>query len=141
MSSQPSCCTADTPLERVAQLMVLQDCGEIPVVEDVDTRVPIGVVTDRDIVCRIVAKGKNPLNHTAESCMSQPVVTVGEDTALQDVLAMMEKHQIRRVPVVNPRGACVGMVAQADIAWAGSNKDVAELVRDVSRDSNDASRG
>jgi CBS domain-containing protein len=53
MTPHPTCGTCDTPLERVAQLMVLQGCGEIPVVEDDQARVPIAVVTDRDIVCRL----------------------------------------------------------------------------------------
>jgi CBS domain-containing protein len=71
----------------VAQLLVLHDCGEIPVVENDADRVPIGVVTDRDSVCRVVARGKNPLDHTADECMSQPVVTVEETTPVRDVAA------------------------------------------------------
>jgi CBS domain-containing protein len=140
MTPHPTCCTPDTSLERVAQLMVLQDCGEIPVVDDEQSRIPIGVVTDRDIVCRILAKGQNPLERTVESCMSQPIITVQEDVSVPDVLATMEKHQIRRVPVVNVRGQCVGMISQADVAWAASRKEVAELVREVSRDTDAASR-
>jgi CBS domain-containing protein len=140
MTAHPTCCTPDTPLERVAQLMVLQDCGEIPVVEGDGNEIPIGVVTDRDIVCRLVARGKNPLEYTAESCMSQPVVTVPEDMSIEDVLATMEKHQIRRVPVVNARGACVGMISQADVAWRAGKKEVAALVREVSRDHDASSR-
>jgi CBS domain-containing protein len=140
MTQYPTCCTPDTPLERVAQLMVLQDCGEIPIVNDEESRLPIAVVTDRDIVCRVVARGKNPLEHTAESCMSQPVITVPEEMAIDDVLATMEKHQIRRVPVVNARGQCVGVISQADIAWRGSKKEVAALVREVSRDTDTPSR-
>jgi CBS domain-containing protein len=140
MTPHPTCCTPDTPLERIAQLMVLQDCGEIPVVEDDRSRIPIGVVTDRDIVCRVVARGKNPLEETAQSCMSQPIITVSEDLLLTDVVSTMEKHQIRRVPVVNARGECVGVISQADVAWTGSKKEVAELVREVSRDSSEPSR-
>jgi CBS domain-containing protein len=140
MTPHPTCCTPDTPLERVAQLMVLQDCGEIPIVDDDESRIPIGVVTDRDIVCRILARGQNPLERTAESCMSQPIITVQDDMSLTDVLGVMERHQIRRVPVVNARGQCVGMISQADVAWTGSRKAVAELVREVSRDTTDASR-
>jgi len=134
MTAHPTCCTPDTPLPRVAQLMVLQNCGEIPVVESDATKKPIGVVTDRDIVCRLIARGKNPSDYTAESCMSQPVVTVTEEMPVDEVIATMERHQIRRVPVVNPRGACVGMVSQADLAWNAGKKAVAELVREVSRD-------
>jgi CBS domain-containing protein len=140
MTSHPTCCTPDTLLERVAQLMVLQDCGEIPIVADEENRIPIAVVTDRDIVCRVVAKGKNPLEYTAEFCMSQPVVTVPEEMVIDDVLATMEKHQIRRVPVVNARGQCVGMISLADMAWRRSKKEVAELVREVSRETSEPSR-
>src|SRR3954471_23570437 len=86
MTPHPSCCTPTTPIERVAQLMVLQDCGEIPVVDDEQSGVPVGVVTDRDIVCRLIARGKNPLEATAESCMSQPVVTAREEMRLDEVL-------------------------------------------------------
>jgi len=140
MTAHPSCCTPETPLDRVAQVMVLQDCGEIPIVENETTRVHVGVVTDRDIVCRIVARGKHPAEHTAEDCMSQPVVTVPEEMPLPDVVATMEKHRIRRVPVVNVRGECVGMISQADVAWAASRRDVAELVREISRDTDAPSR-
>lgn len=140
MTSHPTCCTPDTLLGRVAQIMVLQDCGEIPVVDDETARVPIGVVTDRDIVCRLLARGKNPLEHTAADCMSEPIVTVEETASLGEAVAAMERHQIRRVPVVNARGQCVGVLSQADVAWAGPRDEVADLVREVSRDSNDAAR-
>lgn len=140
MTPHPTCCTPDTPLQRVAQVMVLQDCGEIPVVDDQAARVPVGVITDRDIVCRILARGKNPLEHTAADCMTEPVVTVDEATPLKQAVAVMESHQIRRVPVVNTRGQCVGIVSQADIAWTGGKDDVADLVREVSRDTNEPSR-
>lgn len=79
MTANPACCTAETNLREVAQLMVEHDCGEIPVVANKDTKKPVGVVTDRDIVCRTVAKGTNPLDLTAADCMSQPCVTVTPD--------------------------------------------------------------
>ena len=132
MTTNPASCNPDTPLEQVARLMIQHDCGEIPVI-DTDTQ-PIGVVTDRDIVCRVVAEGKNPKSYTAELCMSQPAVTVQMDATLDDVVSTMEKHQIRRVPVVDELGRFKGMISQADIAWAGKERDVAELVREVSRD-------
>src|SRR5919108_1163055 len=94
MTPDPACCTVNMTLDQVAKMMVQNDCGEIPVVDVNDQ--PIGVITDRDIVCRVVAQGKNPIAHTAESCMSQPVVTVKADDTLEDVVATMEKHQIRR---------------------------------------------
>ena len=138
MTENPACCTPQTPLEQVARLMVQHDCGEIPVL-DPDDQV-VGVVTDRDIVCRVVAEGKNPSAYPAEHCMTSRVVTVTQDTTLSDVLTTMEKHQVRHVPVVDDRGGCVGMISQADVAWAGKEKEVAELVREVSRDTGEISR-
>jgi CBS domain-containing protein len=132
MTENPACCTPETPLDQVAKLMRQHDCGEIPVIDPAEQ--PIGVVTDRDIVTRVVAEGKNPMAYPAEICMSQPVATVPMDAPLGDVVATMEKHQVRRVPVVDERGRCVGMISQADVAWMGGKRDVAELVREISRD-------
>ena len=138
MTPDPACCAPDAPLGAVARLMVQHNCGEVPVV-DTDGQL-IGVVTDRDIVCRVLAAGKNPLEHTVQDCMSQPAITVHPDTTLTDVMTTMERHQIRRVPVVDDHERCVGIVAQADLAWAGQQKDVAVLVREVSRDTDLSSR-
>jgi CBS domain-containing protein len=131
MTRDPACCLPETTLNEVAQMMVQYDCGEIPVV-DRDDRL-IGVVTDRDIVSRVVATGRNPLTYTAASCMTQPAVSIGERAAVEEVLSTMERYQIRRVPVVDGRGHCSGIIAQADIARAGTEHDVAELVREVSQ--------
>ena len=138
MTPDPACCSPHTPLDEVAKLMAQNDCGEIPVV-DVGGQV-VGVVTDRDIVCRVVAEGKNPMAYSAETCMSQPVVTVRSDAPIDAVVTTMEKHQIRRVPVVDDQECCVGMISQADVAWSGRESEVAELVREVSRDTGRDSR-
>jgi CBS domain-containing protein len=132
MTENPACCTPDTPLDQVAMLMREHDCGEIPVIDPAEQ--PIGVVTDRDIVCRIVADGKNPMAYPAGICMSQPVATVAVDAPLGDVIATMELHQVRRVPVVDELGRCVGMISQADLAWTSGKRDLADLVREISRD-------
>ena len=132
MTENPACCTPDTPLDQVAMLMREHDCGEIPVIDPAEQ--PIGVVTDRDIVCRVVAEGKNPMAYPAGICMSQPVATVPVDAPLGDVIATMELHQVRRVPVVDELGRCVGMISQADLAWTSGKRDLADLVREISRD-------
>jgi CBS domain-containing protein len=138
MTPNPACCTANTSVDDIARMMVQNDCGEIPVVDTLD-RV-IGVVTDRDIVCRVVAEGKNPVGYTAETCMSHSVVTVEEDTPLDAVVATMEKHQIRRVLVLANGGCCAGIISQADLARTGPEHEVAELVREVSQETGRASR-
>ncbi len=138
MTEHPATCTVDTPLGAVAKLMVQHNCGEIPVLDG--ARDLVGVVTDRDIVCRLVASGKNPLECTAEMAMTSPAISVRTDTPLDEVLAVMERHLIRRVPVLDDNDRCVGILGQADLAWAVSGKDVVKLVRDVSRDTDQPSR-
>src|SRR6266542_2068551 len=101
MTEKPQCCTPDTPLPEVARMMVDCDCGEIPVVDNLTTMRPVGVITDRDITCRTVAQGRNPLEFRARDCMTTPVVTVMPDVDLDDCCELMEQHQLRRVIVTD----------------------------------------
>jgi CBS domain-containing protein len=130
MTPDPQCCTAEQPLNEVAQLMVECNCGEIPVV-DANKKL-VGVVTDRDIVCRVVAQGKNPSAVTAEEAMSSPVISVSIESSLDAVMGQMEQHQIRRVPVVDAEGCCCGIISQADVALKAKEQDTGEMVRAVS---------
>jgi CBS domain-containing protein len=114
MSSNPICATPDTSLRDIARMMCDHDCGEIPIVSDTSTRRVIGVVTDRDITCRTVARGQNPLELSATDCMTTPVATVETDATVDDCCRVMESRQIRRVPVVD-HGSCIGTVSQADL--------------------------
>ena len=139
MTPDPACCTPDTTLRRVAEMMVEHDCGEIPVVEDMKGLKPVGVITDRDITCRTVAKGLNPLTMAASDCMTTPCVTVTPDTPLDECCRVLEENQIRRVPVVDASGACCGIVALADIAKHAKRRETAEVVKEVSEPGRSAS--
>lgn len=132
MTANPACCTAQTSLREVAQLMAEHDCGQIPVVDELNSRRPIGVVTDRDIAVRAVAAGFD-LNRTlASECMSSPCITVSEDSSVQQCCEVMEQHKIRRVPVVDAGGAICGIVALADVARSASSSTTAAVIREVS---------
>jgi CBS domain-containing protein len=132
MTPNPACCTMQTPVQEVARMMVEHDCGEIPLVEQPGLKRVVGVVTDRDIVCRAVAEGKNPLTLTAAAVMTSPAVTVNERDDLDEVIRVMESHQIRRVPVLNQNAEVCGILSLADIARRNSRKDTGDLVREVS---------
>ncbi len=132
MTENPVYGVRETNLQEIAQMMVEYDCGSIPVVENQNTLKPIGVVTDRDIVCRIVAEGLNPLEMTAGDCMSSPVVTVTPETSVEACGQLMEDHQIRRIPVVDQNGSIYGMVAQADLALNAPKQVTAEVIQEVS---------
>jgi CBS domain-containing protein len=133
MTTNPAVCVRDTKLADVARMMKDCDCGEIPAVDSKDAMRPIGVVTDRDIVVRVVAEGRNPSELTVGACMTSPVVTVTPDSDLDACVDLMEERQIRRVPVVDERGRLVGIVAQSDIARKASRNLTSELVREVSQ--------
>ena len=129
MTANPAACTEQTSLQEVARTMVGCDCGAVPVVRGTTLQ---GMITDRDIVVRAVAEGKNPITMTVRECMTSPVVSVREDMSLDECTDLMESNKVRRMPVVDASGALVGIVAQADVARHASRKDAGELVRDVS---------
>jgi CBS domain-containing protein len=97
------------------------------------------MVADRDIVCRTIAEARNPLELTAQDCMSAPAVTVTPDVGLDECCHLLEEHMIRRVPVVDDGGRCCGIVSQADLATKASKSLTAEMVRQVSRPAQSAS--
>lgn len=136
MTDKPACCSPDTPMRDAAQMMADSDCGEIPVL-DRNNR-PVGVITDRDIACRGVAKGKSA-DDPVSDLMSSPVVTVTPETSVDDCCRTMEENQVRRVPVVDESGSCCGIVAQADIALDADGK-TGEVVREISEPTEEASR-
>jgi CBS domain-containing protein len=132
MTADPACCISETALQEVAQMMIDHDCGEIPVVDNRETKLPIGVITDRDIVCRTVARGLNPLDLTVAECMSTPCVTVTPEMSIAECSRILEDNKIRRVPVVDAAGCCCGIVALADIALHAQKGVTAEVVKEVS---------
>ncbi|MFD0738376.1 CBS domain-containing protein [Lysobacter koreensis] len=130
MTANPAYCAPQTPLREVAQMMIDNDCGQIPVVDA--NQAPIGVVTDRDIAVRVVAQGRDPSTVTAQDCMSSPVTTVNADSSLADCCNTMENKQVRRVPVVAADGSLCGIVSLADVALSGRDQKTADVVKEVS---------
>lgn len=136
MTTNVACCTEATTLNQVARLMVEHDCGEIPVTDSSGKL--LGVVTDRDICCRAVAQDCNVCDVTAGAVMSTPVITAKSDMEYDECLRLMEQNMIRRIPVVDDVGFCIGIVSQADIANKGS-EEIAEVVKYISQPTHSAS--
>src|SRR2546428_12254166 len=113
-------------LHQVARVMKDEDVGSLPVVEDGSL---VGVVTDRDIVVRAVAEGRDPDTVTVGEVLSRDPVTIEPDQTLDQALQLMAQHQVRRLPVVDG-GELVGVVAQADVAQKASEKETGELVEE-----------
>ncbi len=133
MTQAPACCTPESSLQEVAKMMLTHDCGCIPVCEDENSKRVVGMVTDRDIVIRAVAAGRNPIDLTVKDVMSHPVASVNSEAQLEECLQLMEENQVRRVPVVDHSSQLVGLVAQADIARRTSGEQTGELVQEISQ--------
>lgn len=131
MTHDPMCCTPEATLTETARMMKDCDCGAIPVVENQANRRPLGIITDRDIVIRAIATGMDPQKTKVGSCMTPSPVTVSPDDSVEDCIHLMEKHQIRRIAVVDNQGSLVGMVVQAQVARNTSSEETGELVKDV----------
>ena len=129
MTTRPRAVSPQTPIREVAELMEADDIGAIPVVEG--DRL-VGIVTDRDIVVRAIAKGKDPQGMPAAEVSSRELVTVDPDDDLSDALNLMAQYQVRRL-VVTEDERLVGVVSQADAALHAKEKDTGEMVEDISR--------
>jgi CBS domain-containing protein len=109
-------CEADTPISDVAALMRKHHVGDVVVVDNTEKQgVPVGIVTDRDIVIETIALDVDAKVFTAGDLMSAPVVTVREDEGLVETLQRMRNYKVRRMPVVTPSGTLFGIVTVDDI--------------------------
>jgi CBS domain-containing protein len=106
-----------TTVEQLARLMQQHDIGAIPIGEN--DRL-IGMVTDRDIVCRCVARGLEPRTTTARHVMTNRVVFCLDKQELNDAARVMETKKIRRLPVINGKKRMVGMLSLGDVYNAAS---------------------
>ena len=130
MSDSPRCVTPDTPVSEAAGLMETENIGSLPIL---DGEQLAGMVTDRDIVIRAVAKGKDPRGMQVREVASGELVTVQANDDLAEALRLMASQQVRRLPVVDENNMLVGILAQADIAASAKEKDVGVMVEEISK--------
>jgi CBS domain-containing protein len=131
MTANPCTIDADKPVAYAAQMMRDENVGLAPIVEG--NRL-VGTLTDRDIAIRVVAEGKDPQSTRVSDVASRTLVTVDPDQSLDEALRLMASHQVRRLPVVEEDGVVVGVVAQADVAREGKDKETGALVEEISKD-------
>jgi CBS domain-containing protein len=130
MTARPLGAAPDTPLNQVAELMDAEDVGAIPVIDGDQL---VGMITDRDIIVRAIAKGKDPRGMSSGEISSGDLVTVGPDLDLSDALLLMAQHQVRRLPVVDDENRLIGIVSQADVALEVKDKSVGEMLAEISK--------
>ena len=134
MTRNPICCTPEDRVRDVARQMEKEKLGPIPVVDDQRTRRLVGIVTDRDLALKVVAQGRDPKSTRIKDVMTRKPVACRAEKDIEECLALMEKHQVRRVPIVDDGNRIIGIIAQADIATRlGRPEKTAELVELVSQ--------
>ncbi len=131
MTPDVQCVREDQSLLEAAQMMRDLDVGALPIC-GADERLK-GVLTDRDIVVRALAEGREAGSTTAGDLAQGKPVTIGADDSAEEALRTMAKYQLRRLPVIDGHDL-VGMVAQADIARELSPEAVGAVLREVSED-------
>jgi CBS domain-containing protein len=129
MTSEVRGCEPGATVVDAAKVMAQEDVGPVPVVEDGRLT---GILTDRDIVVRVVADGRDPGATTVGEIASTDLVTVSPDDDLDTALKLLAENQVRRIPVVEG-DRLVGIVSQADVARLGSDAKTGEVVEEISR--------
>ena len=133
MTREPACCEPADSIERIAQLMKSEDIGAVPVVESKTSRKLVGIVTDRDVVVKVLASGRAVGNATVQDAMTKDPVTCREDADVSEAVARMAERKVRRIPIVDRGGTLQGIIAQADIATrVQRDKTTGELVEAIS---------
>jgi CBS domain-containing protein len=129
-------CPPSATVQEVARLMADRNVGAVPIAEGERL---VGMITDRDVAVRVVARGLDPRSERVADHVSADVKTVRPDTSIDDALSLMEAHQIRRIPVVDG-GRLVGIVSLGDFATKASatperEEKVGETLEEISKPS------
>ena len=133
MTREPACCEPGDSIVRAAQLMKTEDVGAVPVVDSNAAGRLVGIVTDRDIVVKVLAGTARIDSASVRDAMTQNPVTVREDDDVSRAVSAMADRKVRRIPVVDGNGALRGIIAQADIATRlHKDKTTGDLVEAIS---------
>lgn len=134
MTKKPVCCRPDDMVIKVAQLMQRENIGSIPIIDNEPTQKLVGIVTDRDLALKVVAKGHDAKSTKVESVMTSQIVTCRAGDDLQMALDAMAEHQLRRIPIVDTNDRIVGIIAQADVATRVNQPEkTATMVKEISQ--------
>ncbi len=129
MTQNPRTVEAAQMVVDAARLMRDEDVGIAPVVEGGRL---VGTLTDRDVAVRVVAEGKDPGSTSVREVASTDLVTVDPQQDFDEAVRLMAQHQVRRLPVVEEDGRLVGIIAQADVAQEGDDRQTGQVVQEIS---------
>jgi CBS domain-containing protein len=133
MTKEVVCCTPWDTARAAASLMKKHGVGAIPVVSELSDPLLEGIVTDRDLCCDVVADAKKADAIKIAELMTPVPVTCEPEYTVEECGELMQENQVRRIPVVDRRGRCVGIVAQADVALHAPAAQVAKMMKEISK--------
>jgi len=134
MTGDPVCCVPTDTVARIAKLMKTENIGSVPICEDRHGKKLLGIATDRDLALQVLAEIRDASSKKAQDVMTRVPLTCRADDNLQTALDAMEKHQVRRIPVIDDDRRLIGMISQADVAVRSDQPEkTAEVVEEISR--------
>ncbi|MEN3340416.1 MAG: hypothetical protein V7647_4092 [Acidobacteriota bacterium] len=133
MTPDPATCEPGDPIVRAAEIMKGADVGSVPVVESRTSMRLVGIVTDRDIVLRVLAEGRPVDSATVRDAMTGSPAYCREDEDISHAVRYMAERQVRRMPIVDIEGRLRGIISQADVATrVNRDKTTGEMVEAIS---------
>ena len=133
MSQNPVCCLASDSAQSVARMMCERNIGSIPVVSDQQSKQLLGMITDRDLCCSVVAGGLDPKTTPIQKFITANPITCRDGENIDKCEQVMQKHQVRRVPVVDGQNHIIGIVSQADLALKGKPERLPKTIAEISK--------
>ena len=133
MTARPVCCEPEDSVSHAADMMRQHDVGSLPVVDSLDSGRLVGIVTDRDLVTKVVARNRPVDSATVKDAMTAGPATCREDDDVERAVSLMAERQVRRMPVLDGGGRLSGIIAQADVATRiHRDQKTGELVEAIS---------
>jgi CBS-domain-containing membrane protein len=133
MSRDPACCLVSDTAQTVAKIMCDKNIGSMPVVADRKERKLVGMITDRDLCCSVIAKGMDAKTTPIEKLVTLSAFTCREGENVDACERLMQEHQVRRIPIVDAEDRVIGIVSQADLALRDKGERVSKTVAEISK--------
>ena len=135
MSRNPACCVLTDSAQTVAKVLCDRNIGSMPVVTDQQSLRLVGMITDRDLCCSVIAQGMDPKTTQIEKLVSTSPVSCRDAENIERCERLMQEHQVRRIPIVDAENRVIGIVSQADLALKEKPERVSKTVAEISKES------
>src|SRR6266446_1942159 len=133
MSRDPACCVLTDSAQIVARILCDRNVGSMPVVADQQSRKLVGMITDRDLCCTVVAQGMDPKATPVAKLLALAPLSCRDRENIETCERLMQEHQVRRIPIVDAEDRVIGIVSQADLALRDKPERVSKTVAEISK--------